>query len=222
MKLVFIRHVLLMGAYIAGSIPGHAQLVSFSFNGAQGSELELSPDAQPPNLSVSPMTRGAGLTPTVSVGSISSRGWSLGALDPIDYYGFSLRPEGDSILQLGSLQLSERRSGTGIRQWSVRSSLDGFTGDLASFEVPDSDATRTGQTVLLGEGFNSLVDSVEFRIYGYGAETGTGTWRIDDVQVFGTVSPVPEPREYGIMAAGALLGHAAWRRMRRRREPVSA
>jgi hypothetical protein len=73
---------------------------------------------------------------------------------------------------------------TGIRIWSLRSSLDGFTTDLAMFLVPDDANART-HVIPLGPAFGSFTAPVELRIYGYGAEASTGTWRLDNVKLNG-------------------------------------
>lgn len=89
-------------------------------------------------------------------------------------------------MTLTQLRLDERRSGTGIRTWSVRSSLDAFATDLAVFNVPDDTNTRTDQTINLGAAFMNLTSSVEFRIYGYLAEASGGTWRVDNIDIDGS------------------------------------
>jgi hypothetical protein len=195
-----------------------AQLVTFSFSGATGDETTFSPDAQPLSATVGSMSRGLGLTPSASAGTFSSKSWTtVSVLDATDYYSFSITPSTGFGMTLTSLVLDERRSSTGIRNWSVRSSLDSFASDLASFAVPDNDDVRTSQSTALGSAFESLTSGLEFRIYGYSSESGAGTWRIDNVQLSGTLTAVPEPHEYAIVAGLGLLGFTAWRRFTLRR-----
>src|SRR5690606_18389438 len=52
---------------------------------------------------------------------------------------------------------------------------------------------RIDNEILLNTSFQNLTSAVEFRIYGYNAEASGGTWRIDNVQVFGTVTQLPPP-----------------------------
>jgi hypothetical protein len=193
----------------------NASLITFSFTGSSGNEASLAPDAQPDHLSVSDLIRGSGLSAASGAGTFSASGWTTGtALDPNDYFAFSITPEIGWTMTLTDLLLDERRSLTGIHEWSVRSSLDGFASDLESFAVPDNDLTRANQSLLLpGLLFSDLTSAVEFRIYGFGSESASGTWRIDNVRVEGTMTlvstgdgtAVPETLPGGY-AACALLG----------------
>ena len=73
-----------------------AQLATYSFNNAAGDEATLPADAQPINASFSPMSRGAGVTPSAGAGSISATGWSMAALDATDYFAFTVQPASGS------------------------------------------------------------------------------------------------------------------------------
>lgn len=110
-------------------------------------------------------------------------------------------------MSLTELQLDERRSGTGIRDWMVRSSLDDFASNIGTgFSVPDNSETRADQRIsLLGGTFDRISGPVEFRIYGFNAESAAGTWRLDNVELFGNLTPVPEVSSV-CWVAGGLLG----------------
>jgi hypothetical protein len=82
--------------------------------------------------------------------------------------------------------LDRTRSATGIGQWSVRSSLDDFATNLAGIIVPDDTGTRLS-VAALPERYRGLTAPVEFRIFGFQAEAAGGTWRIDNVKLFGGV-----------------------------------
>ena len=199
--------------------PTCGQIVTFSFNGSSGDETVFSPDSQPISATVGSMSRGPGLTANSFAGAFNSKAWTTAAaIDATDYYSFSIAPNSGFGMTMTSLSLDERRSLTGIRNWSVRSSLDSFSSDLASFTVLDNDEVRTGQSTGLGTAFQDLTSSLEFRIYGFASESGTGTWRIDNVQLSGSFSAVPEPHEYAFVAGLGLIGFAGWRRWVLRRE----
>lgn len=191
----------------------HPQIVTFSFTGAAGNETSFAPDSQPAGATASDFTRGSGLTPSSTAGTFNSSGWTTSTtLDLNDYYSFSLTPAESYRMSLTSVALDERRSSTGIRNWSVRSSMDNFSSDLSFFSVPDDTAVRSGQSTLLGSAFESLASGVEFRFYGFGAESGSGTWRFDNVQVSGSLTAVPEPHQYATAACLGVLIFAAGRR----------
>lgn len=218
---MFTRLLILAG--MAGFHCGmFAQLVVFSFNSSSGNESTFAADSQPANGLVSAMSRGSGLNPSAGSGAFSARSWTTNStIDLTDYYRFSITPNDGFQLDLTSLELDERRSGTGIRRWSVRSNRDNFASDLSPspFSVPDNTATRTEQRISLsGADFSRLSAEVEFRIYGYQAERSTGTWRIDNVRLAGQITLVPEPNSGWIAASMALLSLGfCWRYRHRQR-----
>lgn len=218
------RHVrtLVLSSCLFCGAGAQASLITFSFNGATGDEASLEPDSQPASLTVSAMTRGAGLLPSSSAGTCSAKGWTTGGtVDLEDYFTFSVTPASACTLTLTQLVLDERRSGSGITHWSVRSSLDGFNSDLATFTVPDDSNTRADQTIALpAADFSGLGASIEFRIYGYGAESALGTWRIDNVRLDGAVggaSAVPSslPSGFAALSIVGIIGLSRCRFVRK-------
>ncbi len=190
----------------------NAQIITYSFTGAAGNEANFSVDSQPADATAGDFGRGTGVNPSSAAGTFSANSWSTGGLDVDDYFTFSLTPDPGFSISLTQMQLDERRSGTGIRDWSLRSSLDAFAADIGTaFSVPDNTSTRTDQTIDLSGGlFDDLTSAIEFRLYGYNAEAGSGTWRLDNVDLFGTITPVPEISGTFWMALG-LVGLFFWK-----------
>ena len=163
------------------------RLSIFTFTGAAGTELTFAADDPlAAGLASKPViSRGPGLTPSAAANAFSSTAFTTtAAIDLTDYYTFTVTPTAGFTASVRSIELDERRSGTGILSWAVRSSLDGFTADVASFTVPNDTNTRH-QIITLGSAFGSLAAPVEFRIYGFAAAASTGTWRLDNVAIFG-------------------------------------
>jgi len=198
------RTQLALGLVLASLNLSYSSIVTYSFNSSAGSEVTFSPDSQPLGATVGDMARGTGLTASPASGAFSASGWTTSTTrDLNDYFTFSISPQANYEMTLTSLVLDERRSGTGIREWSVYSSLDGYSTALGTFPVPDDTLDRLDQTIIFGTAFASLSGPVSFRIYGYSSEGSTGTWRIDNVEVFGSIAAVvPEPSTW---VAGALL-----------------
>ncbi|HEY0993707.1 MAG TPA: DUF4215 domain-containing protein [Kofleriaceae bacterium] len=165
-------------------------VAQFSFTGATGNEVKLAASFADPALAAPPvMSRGTGLTPSIAIDAFSASAWTTASTrDPDDFYSFTVAPSAGHSMNLRALQLDERRSSTGIRRWSVRSSLDGFATDLAAFNVPDNTATRT-ETAQLPAQFHGVTTPIEFRIFGFKAEAAGGTWRIDNVELIGGLEP---------------------------------
>ena len=115
-----------------------------------------------------------------------------------------------------TLDLAERRSGTGPLTFEIHYSTDGtdFT------EIPATLTTLPNNTNWRSHSFDlsGLDDaiagepSVQFRIYGYNATGATGTWRIDDVTFDGLTDVPPPPPPLSLTCTAPLTiteGYAA-------------
>jgi hypothetical protein len=152
----------------------------------------------------------------------SFTGWPTGATDGNDtftgstdlgkYYTVTLTPQAGFILSLSSISFILQRTGTGIRQYVVRSSADNYATNLPASIVPAatnlsvaagnifqvSDAatsSQTGSTITLGgPGYTNVSGTLTFRFYGFNAEVvSTGTFSIDDVKITGTATAINAP-----------------------------
>lgn len=197
-------------------------LVSYNFTGAPGTQVSQSPAFVLPGLSASHLFRDDGLTPSGATGSISSSGFPTGGIILVDdYYELTITPQIGSAVDYDSILFGERRSGTGIRDFSIRTSLDGFASDLFTLNVPDDTITRF-QTVNFTNAFSAVSDPLTIRFYGFNAESNLGTWRLTnhslgEMQITGTVTVVPEPSTFVAMLALPTVALAAIRRCRRHR-----
>ncbi len=119
--------------------------------------------------------------------SISATGWDVADR----YWEFSVTVDGGYEMSVTELSFDENASGTGPTNWFLRSSADGFASDLATGDVDTNWNTEDVPLSLEG-----ITGSIEFRIYGAGASGAAGTWRIDNVELSGTVDeddPVVDP-----------------------------
>lgn len=127
-----------------------------------------------------------------------------GSLDPARYYSVTLTPAANYTLTPTAITFTLQRSGTGIRQYAVRSSIDGYTTNLPAgispananlsvvsgnvFQVTDASTTaQDGSTVTL-TGFTNLSNAVTFRFYGFNAEAAGGTFSLDNVKFSGSAA----------------------------------
>lgn len=125
-----------------------------------------------------------------------------GAIDTNVYYEVVLTPA--AALNLTSITFRGQRSGTGVRTYAVRSSVDNFASNLNA-SIADTptvnvqngnifywttDATTTGvngHTITLGgTPFTGITGPVTFRFYGWNAEGTGGNFSIDDVVITGS------------------------------------
>lgn len=112
--------------------------------------------------------------------AVSATGWN----EEDRYWFFELIVDPGYELNITSVSFDERASGTGPQAWGLRSSLDGFVDDIASGMVLTNSAFDPQSAVLDIEG---ATGTIEFRLYGRDAAGGSGTWRIDNFILEGTV-----------------------------------
>jgi len=124
-------------------------------------------------------------------------GWPTAAAPgATDYLEFSLSPNAGYELDISSVTLTIRRSntgspaGSGPTQWSLRSSLDGFTSNIGSGSL-----VLTYNTYVVNlTGFHQIYTTVTFRLYGYSAVVNSGGFSrlvADNISVQGIGSLLP-------------------------------
>jgi hypothetical protein len=148
--------------------------------------------------------------PTGATTGIDSYSTMTGALDPAKYYEVSIIPAIGYEMTLDNLSFDVRRSGSGIRNYAVRSSVDSYTANLMSSVISNTnisivgnneffwnlDATSTssdqsGSFITLGGlEYTNKAAGVTFRFYGWNAEQSGGTFSIDNVTFLGSASVI--------------------------------
>lgn len=165
------------------------RLCTFSFDGAAGDEPTFPVDVQTGHGVVSDVSRGSSLIATTFAEAFSSENWPTSGFDANGYFEFTVTADDGFSLDITAIEFDHRRNLRGPRDWEMRTSLDGFT---------SSQGGRTG-------GFNSwsrdevvnytIADeqTVTFRIYAYNASRNTGTWSVDNIEVFGAIRDTRAP-----------------------------
>lgn len=130
-----------------------------------------------------------------------------GSIDLANYMQVTVTPNAGTTYDLTGITFRHQRSGTGVRTYAVRSSVDGYVANLPASINPANaelsvqagnvfyrvlDATTTGQNgstiTLSGPSFTGLTGPVTFRVYGWNAEASGGTESIDDFAISGNVT----------------------------------
>jgi len=104
-------------------------------------------------------------------------GWPTGVINTSMYMQFTLTPLTGYQLDISTLVLRLRRSntgspaGSGPTGWTLRSSLDGYTTNIATGSMTHNYADYT---ITPGAGFINIYTAVTFRLYGYNATVSSG------------------------------------------------
>ncbi|HSC53659.1 MAG TPA: choice-of-anchor J domain-containing protein [Phnomibacter sp.] len=148
-------------------------------------------------------------------GRFSFTGWPTGATNASDvftgsintaqYFQVTVTPQPGYSLTVSDISFTLQRSGTGIRQYAVRSSIDGYASNLPAsispanaaltvlanqtFQTTDANTVAsTGSLITLGVNHAALSGAVSFRFYGFNAEASGGTFSIDNVVINGSTA----------------------------------
>jgi hypothetical protein len=153
------------------------------------------------NIIVSGIGRGAGITASSAQNRYSASSWNTTSIDTTAYFTFTLTPNSGYVINFTDFIYTGQASGAGPTSFTFRSSVDGFSADIGS-------PTAIGTTIdLSGAAYQGVSSAIEFRLYGWNASAGTGTFSVNDFTFDGSVvSAVPEPAEWGMISALGLLG----------------
>jgi hypothetical protein len=145
-----------------------------------------------PNISVSGIARGSGITGSAALNRYTATGWNSGVLDVNDYFEFTLTPNATYEIDFVSFVYTAQASGTGATTFAFRSSLDSFATNIGT-------PIAAGATIsLAGAAYQNLTTPITFRLYGWGASAAGGTFSVNDFTFNGVVSPTASSPEINI------------------------
>jgi hypothetical protein len=155
-------------------------LATWTLTGASGSQASTAASAMAPGVTAGAISRSSGLTAASGTGSINSSNWATGAQpDSMKYYTVSIAAPAACALQVTSLSVDVKASGTGPTKAAFATSADGF----AQTGAISTTAPSTPSTSITGTN-----GSLEIRIYGYSAGGAIGTMRVQNtLSVTGTL-----------------------------------
>jgi hypothetical protein len=178
------------------SFPAGAQILTFSFSGNNGDEINFPSSSNSGGIQASVISRGPNIAAAASGDRFNSINWTTGATPDLNgFIEYTIIPAGGYKIDITSIQLQHRRSSTGPRKFIIRTSVDGFTTDASGeLTVPDVNTQQNNSLALLMP--LSTTAPVTFRIYGYAAETTSGSWGPGedtgaDINVYGTLRILP-------------------------------
>jgi uncharacterized repeat protein (TIGR01451 family) len=154
------------------------------------SPADLQPARGFPSLSVADLTLMGDVPTTATTGNpggsaVYGSGWTIANQS---YWEWSVTVDPGFQLNLQKVSFASRSTSTGPVNWILKNSADGFTAPLASgFLNNDSVFESITSTDLVG---STNSGAVTYRLYGIGASSGAGTWRLDNVSFTGKVSSI--------------------------------
>ncbi|MBK8600778.1 MAG: hypothetical protein IPN80_09760 [Flavobacterium sp.] len=123
------------------------------------------------------------------------------SLSATSYIEFSATATAGNVLNVNSVSFFRQASNSAPNQMEVRYSTDGFATFTTWGAAPNSSPSGTVATWDFTNFTTPTAGTVTFRIYPFGtqradltgASSTTGTFRVDDVTIYGTVSAAPSP-----------------------------
>jgi hypothetical protein len=146
-------------------------------------------------ITVSGIGRGTGITGSNTNNRYNATGWNSASFDANDYFEFTLTPNSGAAISFISAGITLQNSATGpLANWVLRSSKDGFSSDIGSLS---SNSTGILNSVdLSAPAFQNINTAITFRIYAWGASSGTGTFSVNDFVFNGITGVLPVQLEY--------------------------
>ena len=220
-------------ALLTTTQPARAQIFTYNMNDVVANSSTSSAGTSVSGLTFSNFTTTVG--GTANAGSrFSFVNWPLGAtngsdtfsggLDTTKYDDFMITPANGVTLSLDHINFTIQRSGTGIRQFAARTNFDSFGANVAAsttaasvsiqptniFQITDANTSATpGQTLTFsGGGFTSITSAspIDIRLYGFNAEGTGGTFSLDDVAIFGSITGAATDQYWDTNGATAGIG----------------
>lgn len=135
------------------------------------------------------------------------------------YFEVVLTPNSGYSLSISGVEFNSIRTSTGATNWDLQYSVDG--GGYTSLDTGSNasgawTAQDTGSVTITG-----IDSNITFRLFGTGASSAAGSFRIDDFSVSGSLSAVPEPASFAAFLGLGALGLVATRRRGKKSSPVA-
>jgi len=148
-------------------------------------------------IAVSGIGRGSGINGNAGGNRYNATGWTNSTSpDANDYYYFTITPQSGFILNLSNFVYTGQASGTGPKDFVLKSSLDNYNAVIGT-------ANATGTTISLSAAaYQNLTSAVTFRLYGYrSSNVASGTFSVNDFSFEGTVSQMQQVAVPGTAAS---------------------
>ncbi len=131
------------------------------------------------------ISKGGGLGPQNTLDKHNSSSWSTSSSsNSNDYLEFTLSPQIGSFINLTHFNFTGQRTSNGPESFGLRSSLDGFTNNIAA--ISNNNTVDPFERTVNLSGITSS-STITFRLYAWGASNTSGQFSVNDFAFFGTV-----------------------------------
>lgn len=182
MKLMFTISLFILTVFTSSG-----QIAVYDMAGILQPATTVPAAASDPNVTASDVARGTGLTATSGANSINSQNWSTNtSAEAEKFLTLTITPSATHNLAIANVTFNARRSSNGP------TTIELFTQNGAEGEVSRGSIapTTSDATYSISFTYNTNGAPLTFRLYGYNAINGTGTFRINSLSVNGNV-PLP-------------------------------
>lgn len=136
----------------------------------------------------------SGLNANTANNRYNASNWSTaGSIDDTKYFEWTITPDPGNAIKFSSLVYNGQASGTGPTSFAIRSSLDGFTSNIAT------PGAAGGTISLAAAQFQSVASAITFRLYGWNASSTGGTASVDDFTFNGNIQAAPPVVTYTVL-----------------------
>jgi hypothetical protein len=150
-------------------------LATWAFAGQPGNQASTAAASSAPGATAGAVGRSADVVAATGADSMNANGWPMVAtLDTTKgYYTLAITPPTGCTVSLTQASITARESGTGPSTLVAATSDDNFT-QTTALTASSADATSTPTLSV-----TDAAASVEVRVFGYGASSADGTFRLD-------------------------------------------
>jgi hypothetical protein len=147
-------------------------------------------DVRDPNVTVSGIGYGSGLTAGNFPNSYTTNGWNSNTLNVNQYFEFTITPNTGYKIDFTEFigNVARNSSSRGPTTFELRSSVDNYASTIGVSKSFPSSVVQTDLTVSLGASFQSIGTSITFRLYAYGSGfNGFSDFSVENFKFKGSV-----------------------------------
>nr|WP_277881362.1 choice-of-anchor D domain-containing protein [Hymenobacter cyanobacteriorum] len=202
------------GTFAVTAAPAGGQLLLYDFSASATNPNAPTPPTPVANTTASDFAIGGGITQSTTTGVVNTSSYNTttptrNAPTTDEYLSFSFTPNTGYGVSLSEVSFKDLSSSTGPTNTQVFYSFNAsFTNAVQLATNAVSSATLTSRNIALSgiADLQNATGTIYFRVFPYGATGATGSYRIDDVALTGTVQAAPVLPEINVVQGTTAVG----------------